>query len=70
MLDEQHRVIVADGGLEHALGVVGCAGHRHVQAGEMGEITSGAWEWVAPSCLPPPVVVRTTSGTVNCPLNM
>jgi len=37
VLHEQHRVVVADGGLEHPLGIVGCAGHGHVHAGEVGE---------------------------------
>jgi len=37
VFDEEHRVVVADGRLEHPLGVVGGAGHGHVQAGEVGE---------------------------------
>src|SRR5690554_104468 len=37
VLDEQNRVVVTDRRLEHALRVVGRAGHRHVQTGEVRE---------------------------------
>jgi len=37
VLDEHHRVLVADGRLEQALGVVGGRRHHHFQAGDVGE---------------------------------
>ena len=36
MLDDQHRIVVADGRLEHAFGVVGRGGHDDLEAGDVG----------------------------------
>ena len=37
MLEEEHGVVVADGGLEQALGVVGGAGAGDLEAGHVDE---------------------------------
>ncbi len=36
-MNEDHRAVVADGGDEQALGVVGVGGHDHLQAGHVAE---------------------------------
>ena len=39
VLEKDHRVVVADGGLEQALGVVGSAGSDHLQARSVEEVS-------------------------------
>ena len=53
--------------LSRPLASAGVAGATTLSPGKWAKITSGVWEWVAANCLPPPEVVRTTRGTLNCP---
>ena len=70
VFEKDHRVVVADGALQQALGVVGRRGHDDFQSGNMAEpgvqdlLCCAAERRVAPR------VVRSTIGTLSLPPDM
>ena len=70
VLQEDDRVVVADGGGQQRLGVGRGRGATTFRPGTWAYQTSRFCEWVAASCCPPPPGVRMTIGTETCPPNI
>ena len=67
VLDEDHRVVGADGALEQPLGVGGVAGRITVRPGMWAYQASSRCEWVAARQPAIPELPRKTIGTANWP---
>ena len=70
VLDEDHRVVVADRRLQQPLAVGRRRGQATSSPGICRNIASRLCEWVGPSWWPPPPGIRTTIGTRTWPPNM
>src|SRR5579883_1303580 len=68
VLEEQHRVVVADGRFEQALASYGVLGVTTFRPGTWQKNASTLCEWYSPPWTPGPYGARITSGQPNAPL--